>query len=196
MDVVVQAMKWAAQRGYERFTQARLERVLHRAANEGVSLEELIKKEKQFAIFVRMVRSLEQCSNNEMADYLADLMIGGIKANETQSRPDLFQILMSALGSLTVTEVKILNLMREHGLEGDVHKQQVDQDRINRFERSCYEKLGLEGAVVGALLDGMIRTGLVSTIANSFGTIRSSNLLTPLAKELFSLLDYRSRLTQ
>lgn len=196
MEMAMPALKWAAQRGYESFTQARLERVLHRAAKEGVSLEELMKKEEQFAIFVRMVRSLEQCSNNEMADYLADLMIGGIKANETQSRPDLFQILMSALGSLTVTEIKILFLMREHGLEGNVHKKKVDQDKINRFERSCYEKLGLEGAVVGALIDGMIRTGLTSTIANAFGTFRNSNILTPLAKELFILLDYRSRLTQ
>lgn len=196
MDLGVSAAQWAARRGYESFTQARLERVLCRAANEGIAIEDLINKEKQFAIFVRMVRALEQCSNNEMADYLADLMIGGLKSDAVQSQSDLFQILMSALGSMTLTEVHVLYLMRECGLCGDELKRQVDQEKIGHFENRCLDALGIEGENIGGLVNGMMRTGLVSMPpAVLGGPFRNSNILTSLAHDLFHLLDYKKRLT-
>lgn len=197
MDLGVSAVQWAAKRGYENFTQARLERVLCRAANEGISIEDLIKKEKQFAIFVRMVRALEQCSNNEMADYLADLMIGGLKSGAAQRQSDLFQILMSALGSMTLIEVNILYLMRECGLYGHALKSQADREKIEFFESRCWENLGVEGEALGDLVNGMMRTGLVSLPPPMLGKpLRNSNTLTPLAHDLFHLLDYKKRLTQ
>ncbi|WP_442489378.1 hypothetical protein [Halomonas litopenaei] len=196
MDTVLTPLKWAAQRGYEKFTQAKLRRALERAASENISIEELVRKEEKFAIFVRMVRALEQCSNNEMADYLADLMIGGIKGGADEDDNDLFQILMSSLGSLTLIEVKIIYLMRECGLYGAIHRERVDQEAIDKFEAMCWEGLGVEGETIGNLVNGMIRTGLVSIPPQAWGgPFRNSNLLTPLAQDLFHFLDYKRQLT-
>ncbi|WP_251978568.1 hypothetical protein [Salinicola avicenniae] len=190
------ALRWAAARGYEHFTQVRLERSLRRAAENGVSVQDLCRTEVRFAHFVRMVRALEVCSNNEMADYLVDLMVGGVESRFSDDSPDQFQLLMDCLGSLTRTEIIVLAEMRKLRLFDD-ERSGEDESKRNELELFGENSLGFSRDYLASLLNRMAGSGLVTSPGATYGGgyARNSNRLSPLARELFHYLDYSHRIT-
>ncbi|GHC17561.1 hypothetical protein GCM10010082_05990 [Kushneria pakistanensis] len=196
-QALTKVMTWAAQKGYEKFTLARLERFLSQAEQGGVTVDELTDTEHRFAHFVSMVRALESCSNNEMADYLAALMIGGAQSGNADKKPDIFHAVLNGLGSMTKTEVNILFKMHRLELFEDAQPGGYKEDKVTQLVSECMSDLGIDEALLAAILNGMIRTGFVTPPPSGYGghVTRNSNLLTQSARDLFFYIDY-SRLSR
>ncbi|WP_136067097.1 hypothetical protein [Modicisalibacter radicis] len=184
------AMKWAVRRGYEHFTVQRLERALNRAEQGGVSVPDLCQQEHRFAHFVHMVRALEKCSNNEMADYLSDLLIGGVRSGDIDKCPDRFQSLLTALGDMTLTEVELLSKMRMLGLyaKGDIGEEKCI-DGMRQLRSFARDNFGYSKDYLRTSLNRMARTGFVTIASSAFSSyVDNYNLLTEHAVELFEYI--------
>ena len=196
-ELAPSVLKWAARRGYERYTLARLDRVLRRAAEEGLSESELTRSEERFALFVRLVRALEQCSNSEVTDYIAQEMIGTFKSGDIDKRPDFAQMAISSLSGVTKVELDIIVYMHKNSTYQRNHYEVDDIEKLRDFYSTATEELGIESSLLNAILNGLSRTGLVTPPASGFGAVIAKDTcrLTPLARELFRYIDYKKRLT-
>lgn len=181
-------------RGYMKW---KFDRLLQKAEAHGMTEEELCNSDQRFALFMRVGRAFEICSENEVVDYISDVMIGGIQCGDADTRPDLAQMAISALSGVTRTELNLILLMREHNLWGTTDAEVLDESGFEGFQAELDSKLGLKELEVSAILNGLTRTGLVTPQASGIGTSVTiqGNRLTHLARELFQYVDYARRMT-
>lgn len=182
---------------YQSYMAWKFERLLQKAEGHGMSPEELSNSDHRFALYMRVGRAFEICSEREVVDYIADAMIGGIQCGDADKRPDLAQMAISALNGVTRTELNLILLMREHGLWGTSDEEILDESGFEGFQTAIHQELGLQDASVSAILNGLTRTGLVTPQASGLGNTANiqGNRLTQLARALFQYVDYACRLT-
>ncbi|MGM0826479.1 MAG: hypothetical protein ACQEUY_17405 [Pseudomonadota bacterium] len=183
-----------AYRGYMAW---KFDRLLQKAESHGMTEEELSSSDQRFALFMRVGRAFEICSEREVVDYIADAMIGGVQCGDADKRPDLAQMVISALNGVTRTELNLILLMREHGLWGTSDEEILDESGFESFHASLCKDLGLNELTASAILNGLTRTGLLTPQASGIGSTVTiqGNRLTHLARELFQYVDYARRLT-
>jgi|TARA_A100001518_G_scaffold1944_1_gene1863 hypothetical protein len=182
---------------YQGYMAWKFERLLQKAEDHGMTPDELSNSDQRFALYMRVGRAFEICSEREVVDYIADAMIGGIQSGDADTRPDLAQMAISALSGVTHTELDLILLMREHNLWGTTDEEVLDESGFEGFQAELDSKLGLKELEVSAILNGLTRTGLVTPQASGIGTSVTiqGNRLTHLARELFQYVDYARRLT-
>ncbi|WP_445620656.1 hypothetical protein ACUN8C_01725 [Kushneria sp. Sum13] len=185
--------KWAVKRGYEHFTIQRLEKALDRAERGGVSIVELCESEHRFAHFVHMVRALEKCSNQEMADYLMDLMIGGVRSGMSDDTPDLFQIVLGRLGSLTCLEVRVIAQMHSMQMY-DESFSSIAREKQERLISCLSQQTGFDKELVWNLIKSMRSSGFIEYEQGGYIESSTPLRLTNLSRELISLLHYQHQL--
>lgn len=175
----------------------KFERLLQKAEDHGMTEEELCNSDQRFALFMRVGRAFEICSEREVVDYIADAMIGGIQCGDADERPDLAQMAISALNGVTRTELNLILLMHDHGLWGTSDEEILDDSGFEDFQASLGNYLGLNELSASAILNGLTRTGLVTPQASGVGNAVNiqGNRLTQLARDLFQYVDYARRLT-
>lgn len=182
---------------YQGYMEWKFERLLKKAEAHGMTQEELSNSNHRFALYMRVGRAFEICSERDVVDYIADAMIGGIQCGDADKRPDLAQMAISSLSGVTLTELNLILLMREHNLWGTTDEEVLDESGFDGFQAALDSELGLKELEVSAILNGLTRTGLVTPQASGFGTTVTvqGNRLTHLARELFHYVDYARRLT-
>ncbi|QPL45015.1 hypothetical protein IT895_12510 [Halomonas sp. A40-4] len=175
----------------------KFERLLQKAEAHGFTEEELRNSDHRFALFMRVGRAFEICSEKEVVDYITDAMIGGIQSGDADKRPDLAQMAISALNGVTGTELNLILLMREYGLWGTSDEEILDESGFEGFQTAIHLELGLNDASASAILNGLTHTGLVTPQASGLGNTANiqGNRLTHLARALFQYVDYARRLT-
>lgn len=105
---------------------------------------------------MRVGRAFEVCSEKEVIDFISNAMIGGIRSGDADQQPDLVHMALSAVSSITETELKLLLLMREHQPR-DLSSREGFQGYLQDVE----EKLFLKRVEATGILYGLLRTGLV-----------------------------------
>ncbi|SES09250.1 hypothetical protein SAMN04487958_1078 [Vreelandella subterranea] len=179
------------------FMEWKFEKLLRKAEAHGLTEEELRNSDHRFALYMRVGRAFEICSEVEVVDYIADAMIGGIRCGDADKRPDFAQMAISALNGVTKTELNLILLMHEHGLWGTTDEEILDESGFEGFQASLGNYLGLNDLSASAILNGLTRTGLVTPQASGVGNAVNiqGNRLTQLARDLFKYVDYARRLT-
>lgn len=177
----------------------RVNRILEKAEEGGLSLIELERSHHRIAYLMRVQRAVEICSSEDVIDYLAYALIGGIQSGDVDSKPDFAQIAITSLAGLTKIELDILVLMHKQGI---YHPPKPVFDgaktrKVFDFYKSLEGELGFSFETLGSIMSSLSRTGLVSSYVGSFGDARSwgSCQLTPLARDVFAYVDFGKRLT-
>ena len=185
-SVMVAISKW----GYRGYDTWKFERILAKAESRQIGLTVLEGSHHRIAAFTRVLRAVEICSSEEMIDYLAEVMIGGIKSGDVEEKPDFVQMALSALSTVTRTEMRVMLKMRDHQLfEGDGGADAYHAKTA--FIGDCCGELSITPGMLSAIQNGLIRTGLVSVEHSDWGgRAASTNQLTELAKYLFHLVEY------
>ena len=175
----------------------KFERLLLKAEAHGMTEKDLCNSDQRFALFMRVGRAFEICSEREVVDYIADAMIGSIKSGDADQRPDFAQMAVSSLSGITSLELDILcfmhtnqmYLLEEYTVEG--------QQALKAIYVKAGQELKLDLPLLNAIVSGLSRTGLVSPPASAIGGVIADNTsrLTPLARELFKYVDHKKRLT-
>jgi hypothetical protein len=142
-----------------------------------------------------MVRALEQCSSNEVTDYIAKAMIGIVKSEDDVKSPDYAQMAISALNGVVEVEIKILVEMHNSNLYIDENGKLPSPEKRKRYVENTCKKLSLSEARLGALVNGMLRTGLVTPPGSNYGGAyaQNTNVLSPLARDLFDYIYYKNK---
>jgi hypothetical protein len=180
----------AARWGYRAFDSWKYERILEKAESRQIGLTALENSHHKIAAFTRLLRAIELCSSEEMVDYLAEVMIGGITSGDVEEKPDFVQMALSALATVTKTEMRVMLKMREHRLFEGEEGVDVYQAK-NDFIEGCCKELSITPGMLSAIQNGLIRTGLVSVEHSDWdGRAASTNQLTELANYLFHLIEY------
>ncbi|NIC39338.1 hypothetical protein HBJ58_22085 [Halomonas desiderata] len=165
-----------------------------KARQHDLTVQELVNSDSKCALFMRLGRAFELCSQRDVIDYLADAMVGMVKLGAAENKPDFAQICLSSLSGVTKLELDIILLMRRHSVYLDV----PELANANRSEMlvEASSALGLEPIMLAALCNGLARTGLVCIEeAGIGGSSPNTNKLTPLARELFQYVDYAKNLS-
>lgn len=179
------------------YMEKKFNRLEEKAWKGGLNAQDLINGHDRFAIFARVARAFEVCSDFEVVDFLADALIGGIKSGDVEKRPDFVHMAISALNGMTKAELSILVFM--HGLRLYLDSPEHSNKESNReaLVSKCRDDLNIEPPMLSAVLNRMVRTGLVTAEAPGVGdSVRFSNKLTPLARELFAYISIAKRLTE
>lgn len=134
----------------------KFDRLLQKAEAYEMSEEELCNSDQRFALLMRVGRAFEVCSEKEVIDFISNAMIGGIRSGDADQQPDLVQMALSAVSSITETELKLLLLMREHQPR-DLSSREGFQSYLQDVEG----KLFLKRVEATGILYGLLRTGLV-----------------------------------
>jgi len=182
-----------AYRGYMAW---KFERLLQKAEAHGMTEEELCNSDQRFALFMRVGRAFETCSEREVVDYIADAMVGGVKCGDADAKPDFAQMALSSLSGATKVELDILLLLRKHQRYTLNVGEVEDKEKINEYVDECCHALGIDSLMLASLSHSMARTGLVTPTSSGWGgLVNHTNTLTPLARQLFHYVDYSRRLT-
>lgn len=182
-----------AYRGYMAW---KFERLLQKAESHGLTEKELCNSDQRFALFMRVGRAFEICSEREVVEYIADAMLGGIKSGDLESKPDFVQMAISALSGVTKTELDILVIMHGHQVYADTDRRDLKSNR-EAFIKECEDTLGIESTMLSAITNGLMRTSLVTSDTPGLsGAAQNPNSLSPLARELFSYINLARRLTE
>ncbi|TDV98024.1 hypothetical protein BDK62_10456 [Halomonas alkaliantarctica] len=182
---------------YSKHMEWKFERLEERARQGGMSTEDLIASDNRFAVFMRVARAFEHCSNTEVVDYLADAMIGSIKSGDMEEKPDLVQMAIGALSGVTKTELDILATMHRHQVYVDADFLQDNESNREAFVKECEDTLGIGSTMLSAIANGLVRTSLVTNETPGLSDgVQHSNSLSPLARELFSYINLARRLTE
>lgn len=183
-----------AYRGYMAW---KFEHLMQKAEAHGLTEKELYNSDRRFALYMRMGRAFESCSEKEVVDYLADAMIGCIKSGDADEKPDFVQMAISSLNGITKLELDIILEMHKEGVYWpSEYTMESETDLDSRFEK-VRDKIDLDLMVLSTILNGLSKTGLVTPPPSGAGGVlaHGSNRLTPLARELFHYVDYARRLT-
>ncbi|WP_336268794.1 hypothetical protein [Vreelandella arctica] len=182
---------------YSKHMEWKFERLEERARQGGMSIEDLIASDDRFAVFMRVARAFEHCSNTEVVDYLADAMIGSIKSGDVEDKPDFVQMAVGALSGVTKTELDILVTMHRHQIYVDGDFRRDHESNREAFIKECEDTLGIESTMLSAITNGLMRTSLVTSDSPGLsGAVQNPNSLSPLARELFSYINLARRLTE
>lgn len=183
-----------AYRGYMAW---KFERLLQKAEAHGMTEEELCNSDQRFALFMRVGRAFEICSERDVVDYIADAMIGGIQCGDADERPDFVQMAVSSLSGVTRIELDILCFMHMHQIYLEKKHTLDGQKELKAFYIKAEKELKIDIHLLNAIVSGLARTGLVSPPASGMGGVIAYNTsrLTPLARDLFRYIDYEKRLT-
>lgn len=182
---------------YRGYMDWKFDRLFRKAEEHGLTSKELMNGDHRFALFMRVGRAFELCSEREVVDYLSEAMIGGVLVGDADRRPDFIQMALSSLSGVTRSELNIILLMRKHELWGATDEEVRVSSGFDSFYLEVKEVIGISELAAVAMLNGLTRTGLVTPQASGVGnsvTIQG-NLLTWLARELFQYVDYARRLT-
>lgn len=191
ISITAAAAKW----GYRGYDSWKFERILKKAESRQIGLTVLESSHHRIAAFTRVLRAIEICSSEEMIDYLAEVMIGGIKSGDIEEKPDLVQMTLSALSTVTKTEMKVMLKMRDHNLYEGEGGDDAYHAR-HGFIEDCCKSLSITPGMLSAIQNGLIRTGLVSVEHSDWGgRAASTNQLTDLAKYLFQLVEHEHGFT-
>lgn len=175
----------------------KFDRLLQKAEAHGLTEGELYNSDQRFALFMRVGRAFEICSERDVVDYISNAMIGGIQCGDADKRPDFAQMAISALNGVTKVELNILLIMRSRQIFVDTPKKGNSEENRNGFIEECHSVLNIEPEFLEAILNSLTRTGLVSSGDQVLsGFVPNSNKLTVLARELFRYVDYARRHTQ
>jgi len=183
-----------AYRGYMAW---KFERLLQKAETHGITEEELCSSDHRFALFMRVGRAFEICSEREVVDYIADAMIGSIQCGDADERPDFAQMAVSSLTGVTKIELRIIVLMHQK-IVYQLEKYEIkDGEKLSEFYQFASQQLKIEITLLNAIVSGLSRTGLITPPASGFGAVIANDTcrLTPLARELFRYIDRSKRLT-
>lgn len=183
-----------AYRGYMAW---KFERLLQKAEAHGMTEEELCNSDQRFALFMRVGRAFEICSEREVVDYIADAMVGGIQCGDADKRPDFAQMAVSSLSGVTKVELDILCFMHAKQMYLLENYTVEGQQELKAIYREAGKELRLDLPLLNAIISGLSRTGLVSPPASGMGGVIAENTsrLTPIARELFRYVDYARRIT-
>ena len=143
---------------YSKHMEWKFERLEERARLGGMSIEDLIASDDRFAVFMRVARAFEHCSNKEVVDFLTDAMIGSIKSGDLEDKPDFVQMAISALSGITKTELYILSAMHRHQVYLDMPVTANNQENRESFIKDCEETLGIESDMLSAITNGLGRS--------------------------------------
>ncbi|MFD2665711.1 hypothetical protein [Halomonas halophila] len=175
---------------YRCFMAWKFDRLIEKAEAHGMTEQELCNSDQRFALYMRVGRAFEACSEKEVIDFISDAMIGGIRAGDAEHQPDLVQMALAAVSNITETELNLLLLMRAH--QGN---DLATRDRYQNFLTDVENKLHLKPAEAAGVLYGLLRTGLV--LPPDTGPLAESTIygfrLTSLADTLFSYVSYWAR---
>lgn len=182
-----------AYRGYMAW---KFDRLLQKAEAHGLTEDELCNSDQRFALFMRVGRAFEICSEREVVDYIADAMIGGIKSGDVENRPDFVQMAIGALSGVTKTELDILVMMHAYQVYAGTDRRDLKSKR-EALIKECEDTLGIESTMLSAITNGLMRTSLVTSDTPGLsGAPQNPNSLSPLARELFSYINLARRLTE
>ena len=182
---------------YRGYMAGKFDRLLQKAETHGMTEEELCNSDQRFALFMRVGRAFEICSEREVVDYIADAMIGGIKSGDVENKPDFIHMAISAMSGITKTELDILLAMHSHQIYLDMPVTANNESNREAFVQECEETLGIDGAMLSAITNGLVRTSLVTNEAPGLsGGVQHSNSLSSLARELFLYINLARRLTE
>lgn len=182
---------------YQGYMAWKFERLLQKANDHGMTEEQLCNSDQRFALFMKVGRAFEVCSEREVVDYIADAMIGGIKSGDVEEKPDFVQMAVGALSGVTKTELDILLMMHQHQIYVDADFRRDHESIREAFIKECEDTLGIESTMLSALTNGLMRTSLVTSDSPGLsGAVQNPNSLSPLARELFSYINLARRLTE
>ena len=185
---------------YRGYMDWKFERLLQKAEAYGLTKNELYDSDQRFALYMRIGRAFESCSEKEVVDYLAEVMIGSIKCGDADERPDFAQMAIGSLLGVTRLELNILCFMQANQIylfqDFSLYGQE-EEDRLKRLYLQASEELEIELSLFNSVLGGLSRTGLVSPPVSGAGgvIVEGTSRLTSLARELFRYVDYNKRLT-
>lgn len=175
---------------YNGYMAWKFERLLQKAEDHGMTPEELSNSDQRFALYMRVGRAFEACSEKEVVDFISNVMVGGISSGDADQHPDLVQMALSAVSNLTKIELNLLLLLREHQ-PNDLSSRKGFQGFLQDVE----DRLFLQRAEATGILYGLLRTGLV--LPPDTGPWAESTIygfrLTSLADTLFGYVSYRKR---
>lgn len=182
---------------YRGYMAWKFERLFQKAEAHSLTEAELYNSDRRFALYMRVGRAFESCSEKEVVDYLADAMIGTIKSGDADERPDFAQMAVTSLTGVTKLELDILNFMHENNMYLLNKYKLSDEEVLDALYLKASEKFKIDPHLYNAIVSGLSRTGLVSPPASGIGGVIAENTsrLTPLARELFRYVDYKKRLT-
>ncbi|MEC4767942.1 hypothetical protein LPL18_011460 [Halomonas sp. CUBES01] len=182
---------------YQGYMAWKFERLIQKAEAHGMTEEELCNSDQRFALFMRVGRAFEICSEREVVDYIADAMIGGIKSGDVENKPDFVHMAISALSGITKTELDILLMMHRHQIYVDADFRRDHDSHREAFIKECEDTLGIKSTMLSPITTGLMRTGLVTSDTTGLsGTIQNPYSLSLLARELFSYINLARRLTE
>lgn len=179
-------------KGYSIYKDHKLDKALQEVEQGGYTVDDLLKTDHRFASFVRFLRAYEVCSSNAMYSTLTQFLLNGLKSEEVDKRPDIFQSVLSKLGELTEMEVKILGRMQQLNMWGE--------DGPKGFEISLAldewveEAFSIDQAAARGVVSGMQRSGFVQVKPATWAGEKLNYRLTGLAKYLLDLVYYKSQL--
>lgn len=178
----------AIHKGYSLYKDHKLEKALDEIEKKGTSLEELINSNHRFASFMRFLRAYEICSSQHMYNTLIHYLINGIKSQEIDNQPDIFQSVLSRLGELTETEVMILSKMQNLGMwEGD---SAADFQLSGELERWVHKTPGISRDAAQGIICGIQRSGFIQSRHSTWAGNEMTYHLTGLAKYLLDLIHF------
>jgi len=174
----------------------KFDRLLQKAEAHGLTEKELCNSDQRFALFMRVGRAFEICSEREVVDYIADAMLGGIKAGDVENKPDFVHMAISALSGITKTELDILLAMHRHQIYLDMPVTANNENNREAFKQECENKMGIDSAMLASIINGLMRTSLVTNESPGLsGAVENPSSLSPLARVLFKYVDHTKRLT-
>ena len=123
-----------------------------------------------------------------MYSTLIHYLINGIKSQEIDNQPDIFQSVLSRLGELTETEVMILSKMQNLGMwEGD---SAADFQLSGELERWVHETLGISRDAAQGIICGIQRSGFIQSRHSTWAGNEMAYRVTGLAKYLLDLIHF------
>ncbi|WP_219863161.1 hypothetical protein [Vreelandella piezotolerans] len=157
---------------YRKYMDNKFERLISRAEQRGLRKSELLNSDERFALFMRVGRALEICSQEEMIDYIVDVLIGGIKKGDAESETFIVEMAISTIGELSIEEVKVFLLLREKGMY--VSDSEMDETDYEDLVRHVLEKCNIKPEFFKIYCARLSGKGLVSSPGQGYrGSIAS-----------------------